>query len=264
MTASGEDIWGNSDQFHFAWKEVSGAASIVAKVESVQNTQEFAKAGVMIRGTLEADSANAALLVTPENGVRFQFRSTAGGITDRFFEEGITAPQWVKLERTVGGLVRAYYSADGNTWTQLDVTSVMMSTPMYIGLALTSHDTALTCEAKFSNVTSDGTGQWVNQDIGMLSNEAEPMYVSVEDGTGTSATVYHDDSNAALIDTWTQWNIDLQEFSDAGVVLTDVSSLSIGFGDADNPQPGRSGLVFFDDIRLYLRLPPEPEPESAL
>ena len=252
MTASGEDIWSNSDQFHFAWKEVSGATSISAKVESVENTDPFAKAGVMIRDTLDADSANAALLITPENGVRFQFRNTTGGSTNRFFMEGITAPQWVKLERTVGGLVRAYYSADGNTWTQLNLTTVAMNTPMYIGLALTSHDTALTCEAKFSNVTSDGTGQWVNQDIGMLSNEAEPMYVFVEDGSGTSATVYHDDSNAALIDTWTEWNIDLQEFSNAGVVLTDVSSLSIGFGSADNPQPGGSGLVFFDDIRLYL------------
>jgi len=252
MTAMGTDIWGNSDEFHFAWKEASGAVSISAKVESVENTDPFAKAGVMIRDTLEADSANVALLITPENGVRFQFRNTAGGITDRFFEEGITAPQWVKLERTVGGLVRAYYSGDGNTWTQLNLTTVSMNIPMYIGLALTSHVAALTCEAKFSNVISDGTGQWVNQDIGMLSNEAEPMYVSVGDGSGTSVTVYHDDPDAALINTWMEWNIDLKKLSDAGVVLTDISKLSIGFGDKENPQPGGSGLMFFDDIRLYL------------
>jgi hypothetical protein len=259
MVASGEDIWGNSDQFHFAWKEHSGAASIIAKVESVENTHGFAKAGVMIRDTLEADSANVALLITPENGVRFQFRNTAGGITDRFFEEGITAPQWVKLERTVGGLVRAYYSADGSTWTQLNLTTVAMNTPMYIGLALTSHDIALTCEAKFSNVTSDGTGQWVNQDIGMLSNEAEPMYVTVGDGSGTAATVYHANLDAALINTWTEWNIPLADLSNQGVVLTDVSKLAIGFGGADNPQSGGSGIVFFDDIRLY-RPAPEPAP----
>ena len=252
MTAMGTDIWGNSDEFHFAWKEASGAVSISAKVESVENTDPFAKAGVMIRDTLEADSANVALLITPENGVRFQFRNTAGGITDRFFEEGITAPQWVKLERTVGGLVRTYYSGDGNTWTQLNLTTVSMNIPMYIGLALTSHVAALTCEAKFSNVISDGTGQWVNQDIGMLSNEAEPMYVSVGDGSGTSVTVYHDDPDAALINTWMEWNIDLKKLSDAGVVLTDISKLSIGFGDKENPQPGGSGLMFFDDIRLYL------------
>jgi len=77
----------------------------------------------------------------------------------------------------------------------------------------------------------------------------------VEDGSGTSATVYHDDSNAAVIDTWTEWNIDLQEFSDTGVVLTDVSKLAIGFGDKSNPQPGGSGMMYFDDIRLYRPAP---------
>jgi hypothetical protein len=130
---------------------------------------------------------------------------------------------------------------------------------MYIGLALTSHNSGVVCEAVFSNVTSSGTGQWANEDIGMISNEAEPMYVTVEDSSGTAATVYHDDPNAALINTWTEWNIDLKEFADSGVVLTDVSKLSIGFGGADNPQPG-AGLVLFDDIRLYRPIPPEPEP----
>ena len=126
---------------------------------------------------------------------------------------------------------------------------------MYIGLAVTSHDIALTCEAKFSNVSFPGTGvdaQWTDQDVGMLSNEPEPMYVTVVDGSGTAATVYYDDPNASLIRDWTQWNIPLTAFSDQGVVLTDVAKLVIGFGGADNPQPGGSGLVFFDSIRLYL------------
>jgi hypothetical protein len=66
--------------------------------------------------------------------------------------------------------------------------------------------------------------------------------------------VYHDDPNATLLDTWTEWNIPLTDFSNAGVVLTDVSKLAIGFGDNSpdtSGQPGGSGLVFFDDIRLY-------------
>ncbi len=262
MVAAGTDIWGNFDEFHFAFKQVSGAASISAKVESLDNTDPFAKAGVMIRDTLEPGSRNVGLFITPENGVRFQFRNTAGGITDRFFEEGIIAPQWLKLERTVGGLVRAYYSADGNTWTQLNLTTVAMNTPMYIGLALTSHNPELTCEAKFSNVSfPDMTvePQWADQDVGMLSNEAELMYVTLEDGSGMAATVYHDDPDAALIDTWTQWNIDLQAFSDSGVALTDISNMAIGFGDKENPQPGGSGTMFFDDVRLY-RPAPEPAP----
>jgi len=255
MTGSGTDIWDIVDEFHFAFKEFTGAGTIIAKVESVQNTHGFAKAGVMIRDTLDADSTYAAVFITPENGVRFQYRNTTGAVTDRQFVEGITAPQWVKLERTAGGLVRAYYSADGTTWERFSLIQVTMSTPMYIGLAVTSHDVALTCEAKFSNVSFPGTSvdvQWTDQDVGMLSNEPEPMYVTVVDGSGTAATVYYDDPNASLIRDWTQWNIPLTAFSDKGVVLTDVGKLAIGFGGADNPQPGGSGLVFIDDIRLYL------------
>ncbi|MFB0552588.1 MAG: hypothetical protein ACETWQ_04650, partial [Phycisphaerae bacterium] len=110
MTASGTDIWGNSDEFHFAWKEASGAVSISAKVESVENTDPFAKAGVMIRDTLEPGSRHAMVVVTPGNGVAFQYRDNADGASSTAAQEtGITAPQWVKIERSVGGLVRAYY-----------------------------------------------------------------------------------------------------------------------------------------------------------
>ncbi len=260
MTASGTDIWDSADEFHFAYKELSGAGAIIAKVESVENTDPWAKAGVMIRDTLEPDSINTAVLITPENGVRFQYRKTAGGVTDRSFKEGITAPQWVRLERTTGGLVRAFYSADGTAWTMMNMTVVSMNMPVYIGLAVTSHNVDAMCEAKFSNVSFPDTGvgpQWTDQGIGMPSqaNEAESMYVTVGDGSGTAATVYHDDPNATLLDIWTEWNIDLKEFGDAGVVLTDVSKLSIGLGDKSNPQPGGSGLMYFDDIRLY---PPAP------
>ncbi|MFC1794449.1 hypothetical protein ACFL3Q_12775, partial [Planctomycetota bacterium] len=256
IAGSGIDIWDNSDQFHFAFKEVTGTAKIIAKVESLENTQEFAKAGVMIRDSLDADSANIAVFITPENGVRFQFRNTADGTTDRQFVEGITAPQWVRLERTSGGLVRAYYSVDGTTWERFNLIQVTMSSPMYIGLAVTSHDADLTCEAKFSNVSFPDTNvdmQWTDQDIGMMSNEAAPMYVALSNSTGDPAVIYHDNPNAAQIDTWTEWIIPLQEFADKGVDLTDVDRIAIGFGDKDNPQEdGGDGTMYFDDIRLYL------------
>ncbi len=262
MTAEGADIEGNSDQLHFAYRELSGAGAIIAKVESVEDTHASAKAGVMIRDTLDPDSRHAMMAVTPGNGVWFGRRTATGDITSSDSEAGITAPQWVKIERTIGGLVRAFYSADGNTWTQLGAPEpVSMDIPVYIGLAITSHNSGVACEAEFSNVSFPDTTvgpQWNNQDIGLLSNEAQPMYVTAEDGNGTAATVYHDDPNASLIDTWTEFNIDLKDFSDQGVNLNDIAKLSIGFGDKNNPQPG-AGLVFFDDIRLY---PPRYVPDK--
>jgi len=255
VTGSGVDIWDTTDQFHFAFKEVNGAAKIIARIDSIGHTDPWAKAGVMIRDTLEADSRYAAVLVTPENGVRFQYRKTAGTITNRQFAEGVNTPQWVRLERTSGGLIRGYYSADGTTWERFSLQQVVMTMPVYIGLAVTSHNVELTCEGKFSNVSfpdTDVDEQWTDQDVGMLSNEPEPMYVTVGDSSGTAATVYYDDPNASLISDWTQWNIPLTDFSDQGVVLTDVGKLAIGFGSSVDPQPGGSGLAYFDDIRLYL------------
>jgi len=91
---------------------------------------------------------------------------------------------------------------------------------------------------------------------GDASNAAERMYVALNG----SAVVYHDNPNAAQIDEWTEWTIDLQEFAAQGVNLANVNTISIGFGDKNNLQPGGSGLVFFDDIRLYRPAEPEPEP----
>jgi len=121
-------------------------------------------------------------------------------------------------------------------------------------LALTSHDTALTCQAVFTNVTTTGnvTGQWASQDIGILSNDAEPLYVAVSNSAGTAVVVVHDDPAATQISTWTEWVIPLQTFADQGIVLTDVDKIAIGLGTKGNMTvPGGAGKMYFDDIRLY-------------
>jgi hypothetical protein len=256
MTAAGEDIWGAADQFHFAFKEISGAGTIQARVLSVGHTDDWAKAGVMIRDSLDPNAAHAMVAVTPANGVWFGRRDAAGQSSTSIKQDGITAPQWVKLERSVGGLVRAYYSADGVSWTPLGSPEpVIMNAPIYIGLALTSHNPDAACEAKFSDVSFPDTSvdaQWAHQDVGIIANVPEPIYLAVTDGAGAPAIVYHDDANAAVIDTWTQWVVPLQTFADQGVSLTDVDQIAIGIGTKGNmTTPGGSGRMYFDDIRLY-------------
>ncbi len=106
---------------------------------------------------------------------------------------------------------------------------------------------------------------WTEEGVGVLSiwfrgnsdNAAETLYVALNG----SAVVTHENPNAAQIDTWTQWTIDLQGFADKGVNLANVNTISIGFGDKNNLQAGGSGLVFFDDIRLYRPAEQDPEPQ---
>jgi len=257
MTGSGADIWNvnavEADEFHFAYKMLTGPGSIVAKVESVDETNAWAKAGVMIRETLNSDSAHATMVVTPASGVSFQRRPSTGGTSLDTTTGEITAPYWVKVDRDLSGNFTAYHSANGSTWTMQGTEIIPMGSNVHIGLALTSHDTSLTCQAVFSNVKFTGTvgPQWANQDIGIASNAAEPLYVAVSNSAGTPVVVVHDDPAAAQIYNWTEWVIPLQAFADQGVVLTNVDKIAIGLGTKGNMNaPGGSGMMFIDDIRL--------------
>jgi len=236
---------------------------MTAKVESVSNTNNWAKAGVMIRESLEPGSVHASMVVTPGQGVSFQRRTFTDDTSSNTDSAGIEAPYWVKIERDLAGNFTGYSSANGSTWDLLGTDSITMGSNVYIGLAVTSHDAARTCEAVFTNVSTTGTvsPQWANQDIGIASNAAEPLYVAVSNSAGTPAVVVHDDPDAATIDTWTEWVIPLQALADQGIALTNVDRIAIGLGTRGNMTiPGGSGKLLIDDIRLYQ---PAPEPEAA-
>jgi hypothetical protein len=82
---------------------------------------------------------------------------------------------------------------------------------------------------------------------GSSSNAAEQMYVVLNG----SAIVNHEYPDAAKKGSWTEWNIDLQAFADQGVNLANVNSITLGLGNRNNPVAGGSGMMYFDDIRLY-------------
>jgi hypothetical protein len=263
MTGSGTDIWDvgpgvgeYGDEFHFAYKTLTGAGSITARVMSVQNTNDWAKAGVMIRETLDAGSKHGFACITPSNGVASQGRQDTGGASFNTNQAGITAPHWVKLERTNSGSFIVSHSPNGTAWSPVTGAipqSITMPATVYIGLALTSHDAALTCQAVFSNVTTTGnvSGQWMNQDIGIESNAAEPLYVAISNASGAPAVVANEDPAAAQIDAWTPWIIPLQAFSDQGINLRNVDKIAIGLGSTGGVSAGGSGTMYIDDIRLY-------------
>ncbi len=116
--------------------------------------------------------------------------------------------------------------------------------------------------AKYSEAEHTLTDQqdWTEEGItelslwfyGDSSNDPEPLYVAISNSTGNPAIVVNDDAAAAQIDTWTEWIITLQAFTDQGINLTNVDKIAIGFGTQGNMTiPGGSGKMFFDDIRLY-------------
>jgi hypothetical protein len=182
-----------------------------------------------------------------------------GGLSFSTAVSGIQAPHWVRLTRSANTLT-GEHSTDGANWETIAAQDIPMSPIVYVGLALTSHNVNATCVAEFSNVTIPGTvtGQWQSQDIGIASNDAEQLYVVVQDSAGNHKKVNYkdpatgqDDPNGVLLDTWQQWNIDLKEVSDASVNLQSVKKMYIGVGDRNTPKLGGGGMLYIDDIRLY-------------
>jgi regulation of enolase protein 1 (concanavalin A-like superfamily) len=159
VSGSGADIWTTADGFNYAYQSVSGDQTVIARVVSEDQTAGYAKAGVMIRESLAADAVNAAVLITPTNGVAMEVRSATGTATINVvgWTRGISPPRWVKLTRS-GSTFTAAYSADGATWTQFASTNVTMAASTFAGLAVTAHNNAALNTATFDNVSISAPG----------------------------------------------------------------------------------------------------------
>jgi len=159
LYGSGADIWGNADAFHFNYQSLTGDGAIVAHVASLQSygtataISANAKAGIMMRATLLANSIHTVVDITPGVGIEFIRRTATAGSSTSNSTTGIVAPYWEKLTRS-GNVFTAYRSADGNTWTLVGTAqTITMPTTIYVGLAACSHNTAVLSQAKFDTVS---------------------------------------------------------------------------------------------------------------
>src|SRR6185295_18995418 len=104
------DIWGTADAMYYAHQTLSGDGSIVARLTGLQNTNVWAKGGVMIRESMAENSPNAFMYWTPGKTLAFQRRRTAGGATFATLGAPNTlAPRWLRLVRA-GDTFTAYQS----------------------------------------------------------------------------------------------------------------------------------------------------------
>ncbi len=262
LAGSGTDIWNNGDQFHYAFKSLSGDGTMIARVTNIgAGANTWAKGGVMIRQSLAAGSTHAYMPITANsdgtagNGASFQRRLAADGASsNNDSTTKVAPPYWVKIERK-GNDFSGSISPDGQTWTQLGTAqTIAMTDPVYIGLAVTSHVDAATLRTftfdsvgTTGNVTPAGPfSAW--DDIGIGSNDPQPIYAAVEDKAGKIAVVNFGDPAATQItQPWT-WKIPLTSF--AGVDLKNVAKLYLGAGDLLSPAAGGSGAVTFSSVRV--------------
>jgi regulation of enolase protein 1 (concanavalin A-like superfamily) len=179
VKGAGADVWGTADAFHFAYRHLSGDGTIVARVASIDGSQSWTKAGVMIRAATTAGSAHASMLVSTAKGLAFQRRTSNGASSVHTSGGSGTAPRWVKLTRS-GNVITAYSSINGSSWTLVGSDTLSMPAEVLVGLASTAHDVASLATATFDNVSvSSGRqlpGGWSSNDVGTVGKAGTASY----------------------------------------------------------------------------------------
>ena len=194
VSASGSDIWGVNDEFHFVQRAASGPFDVAVRVTSVEAVHEWTKAGLMIRESLSPQSRHAFIFATPSAapGVSFQRRDATGGATVHTSGPAIAAPVWLRLRRE-GDVVSAYArGSDNEAWAFVGTQTISgLSNSVYVGLALTSHVSGTRATARFDGLVLNPIvavlpEAWTSKDIGAVGAVGQAGY---ESGTFTiSAT----------------------------------------------------------------------------
>jgi len=154
LVGSGADIGGISDAFHYVYQPASGNCIISTRIVTEELVYSLAKAGVMIRNSLDPSDLEASVVLTPGNGISFQSRSTCGSATSNTTIANLAAPCWVQLVRS-GNMFTASYSTDGQTWTTIGAPiTIPMTTNVIMGLAVTSHSDGNVCSAMMDNIST--------------------------------------------------------------------------------------------------------------
>jgi uncharacterized repeat protein (TIGR03806 family) len=151
LLASGGDIWESADAFHFASRPLAGDGSIVARVVSVQYTDPWAKAGLMLRENDAAGAKYIFLGFTGQGGSVLQSRAAADGASASADGPEAKLPHWLKLTRS-GAIFTGYVSTDGTNWLAAGSVTNVLNKNVLAGLALTAHNNSVLNSTLFDSV----------------------------------------------------------------------------------------------------------------
>ena len=177
VNGAGYDVWGSDDQFQFAHQSMTGDGTIIARVTSQTNTNDWAKAGIVIKDTTTSGSNYVSIHTTPGHGIRMEYNYNVDIAGASF-----TFPNaWLKLVKS-GNTVTGYDSVDGSTWTQVGTATVTFGAMVQAGLMTASVNETTLGSATFDNVSVSQTGAstlpfgWSNQDTGTPSIAGSSAY----------------------------------------------------------------------------------------
>jgi TolB protein len=189
ISGGGENMWATTDGFHFVWKRISGDVSLAADVSfDGSGGNAHRKACLIIRQTLDPDSAYADAALHGNGLTSLQYREVKGGPT-REIQSDVTGPRRIKIEKQ-GEYVFMSIAREGEPLQSAGGSfRIKLSEPFYIGLGVCAHDNNALEKAVFSNVELTTSTAPKTQAAGqpVLESTLETIAISSKD----RRVVYH-------------------------------------------------------------------------
>ncbi len=152
LAGSGENMWFTADAFQFVWKKVSGDVSIAADLSFIgAGKNPHRKAVVMVRQTLDADSAYADVALHGEGLTSLQYRDEKGATTHEI-QANLSAPRRIQLEKRGDYLYMLLGNGKDATQAAGGSIRVPIHGEYYVGIGVCSHEKDLIEKAVFTNV----------------------------------------------------------------------------------------------------------------
>ena len=152
IAGSGENMWSAADEFQFVWKKVAGDVTLTADISFIgKGVNEHRKAVLMLRQSLDADSAYADAALHGSGLTSLQYREEKGTATHEI-QENVSAPKRLRIEKRGAYFSMSLAGADGDFHPAGGSTRVALKEPFYVGIGVCSHDKNVVEHAVFSNV----------------------------------------------------------------------------------------------------------------
>ena len=152
VAGGGENMWFATDAFQFVWKRVSGDVSLASDIQWIgTGGNAHRKACLLIRQSLDPDSAYADAVVHGDGLTSLQWRDQKGGNTQEI-RANVSGPRRIQITRE-GDFVFMSIASEGETLHPAGGScKLKLSEPFYIGLGVCAHDNKAFEKARFSNV----------------------------------------------------------------------------------------------------------------
>jgi hypothetical protein len=158
ITGGGQNMWAARDDFHYAWKRMSGdfRATVDLKFTSPAPREGapgflHRKGGIVVRQDIDTDSAYADVLRMGNEQMSIQYRETKGGLTHLIWIN-TKRQDTVRMEKRGDYFTISVLGPDGRLRQGGGSFKLRLTGEYYFGLGVCPHDDAITETMEFANL----------------------------------------------------------------------------------------------------------------